>query len=375
MSAPAVKSALYQGNSLIITQTPTKFGGQQKSYLEMSNSTIQKAVAEIKSSLTKKDVDVKKIFFECFDSFRAARVKIAKQHNTSDFEQFGRMRTDDKAASTTYTTLCRPYDKYGNTIKLSMLSTFIPDLIKGKKVQKGDQNSQIHGRIFNIPNPSECSPLLSQPKTEEEAREKMQKMKTTDPINFQKIYDLAASAQYQANLTKIKVPIDLFNLPKDSEIRMAAAAIHMRVGEALIQIGEYFMLHNAKIPLAYSVKNVTELMPFVQFNHMNRDDIKTCLQDIAGIFERIIKKEKPDPASLKKDLAEFRYKFAYCMPCERGSAAIGEWFEATMAALHGFKIISSEDVLLDCEAFATPYFPNFIKKYETLVQLEPIEKS
>jgi hypothetical protein len=87
-----------------------------------------------------------------------------------------------------------------------------------------------------------------------------------------------------------------------------------------------------------------------------------------------VTRKNPDAATLTADLAEMYHKFSFGMPEERGSGAIVEWLESTLAGFHGFRVRMPDKTMGYFEAVTTPYAPNFPKKYASILTLEPIEK-
>ncbi len=68
---------------------------------------------------------------------------------------------------------------------------------------------------------------------------------------------------------------------------------------------------------------------------------------LAGSFEECVNSKGKDPETIKKNVAAFRYLFAHAMPYERGSAAIGEWFEKAIYKHCGYDFSSGSSADLN----------------------------
>jgi hypothetical protein len=370
---PGGNCGIYEGNTTQIQRVPNKYGGQQASYLQLSNELIQKAVVDLRQSISEKNADIKKIFFNLFDSFCEQRRMIAKQHGTPNWELFGSLRTKTNSNSfrRNYTPLKGDYPKYDAKIRDLILGKYLPAVLKDKVVKVGDANSQVHLHLFDIPTQDEIKlfkkDIASGGHDEEEA---LRKIRANDPVRSRKLTEIEALRVYNNELMDLSC--NLFDPALAKVGGVIAATVYMRIGKALIEGAEYILVYHVDSP---PEKFIESMRPPVLITHMRAEFIDACMEELAAIFERIVKAEKPDGATLIKNLAEFRYKFAFCFPCHRGSAAIGEWFESTMAALHNFKVTQPQDVVLDVEAFAYPYMPFFEKKYAELVKLVSLEQT
>ena len=98
--------------------------------------------------------------------------------------------------------------------------------------------------------------------------------------------------------------------------------------------------------------------------------LSETLQAIAKIFARAILWDKKEIGELKRQVALFRAYFSHCMPCERGSAAEGDLFEALLYAVHGYTVNYTKDKMIDLEALTTPVLSEFLKNYDSMISLD-----
>ena len=364
-------SPLYLGNNLR-ELSPHKFGGTQENYLKLSNETIQKAVDCIKRTEEK----AKDLFSRVFDLFTETRKQIAKEQGDANYEHFGKIRTIESAALSSTPCLAE-YEFTGNALKNGIIKDLITELLAGKKAEKGDFNCRIKARFSIIPDENKTMALMPKAKLNDEQARSVEELKTTDPERYQQIRDYYSASAYQLTMYSLSHKahgpfnfsntLRIFDLPQDSKVRMLAISVAISVENKILQIGEFITLYRGEIPA-----NLTD---FVQINHMHAENMVPMLNNIADIFLQIVTAKEIDAKKLKLDLAEFRYKFAYCMPCLNGSAAIAEWFEVTLAAYHNYKVQLAGDTHIDLMAFRNPYYPDFTTSYEQKVQLSPKEIS
>ena len=352
MSTPAsVKPILYQGNN-IGNLCPGKYGGTQSAYLELSNKVIAVAIQEIQTA-EKKD---KELFHKIFQLFREARHSIAKEQKTPNHQNFGQLRTVD-GGPVSNTPLVHEYAQAGVSLRKKVMIPLLADILAKKMNGKGDETCQIKGTLIPIPDEKKSEALIPKLHDNEAISRAVEKLRSTNPSEYQQIKEYMTAQEYQMSLIVFESsPIDLFR----SNVQMLAASVHVMVANKMTQIAEFITLYRKDKP-----DNLTD---FVQINHLHAENIDLMLDDIADIFVRIVTCDQLE----KRDLAEFRYKFAYCMPCLNGSAAIAEWFEVTLAAIHKERIIIPQNIAVDLLAFGNPYFPHFVKAYEKNVQLEKI---
>lgn len=330
---------------------PSLYGGKQQEYLQAAEQTVQKGVVFVKEALSKADVDCQALFYQLFDMYAAARGRIAKEHKSKDAEDFGHMRNAIGAKQVHFTYLDQQYLAYGDRLK-KIIAKQLPRLMKGEQVKLGDANCQIHFRTFDIPKKRQIS-------------EEKGVLAVKDD---QEGADLISAIGYKS---EANMAVDLFQIPQGM-LRFVSAQVYWKVGNDLIPASEYLCLYDATLQPQDAADallenpeevgpNLVQNKPCVMIKHMDKKHIVKTMALAAALFEKIITKKSP--GTLKDDLAEMRYRIAHIMPWERGSAALGEWLESTMAQVVGFTSAFPQDRMGDMEAFAIPYLPNFVPKY------------
>jgi hypothetical protein len=128
------------------------------------------------------------------------------------------------------------------------------------------------------------------------------------------------------------------------------------------------------IETAYGKIPVSFFQPYsigTELVHTSKEDLEALLPHISNLFDALINSEKDDPEFINK-MADFQYCTAHACPFYRGSAAIGEWFEMILFALHGFSITYKEEYSINLEAL-TSTLPEFIRNYPTYFELRPLK--
>lgn len=137
--------------------------------------------------------------------------------------------------------------------------------------------------------------------------------------------------------------------------RMWILTVNQKKGDDVIPVTRYFGFLNTE----------EECCREIIIWHMEKQYISKSLNHLADRFVACINSKK---VSLISEVAEFRFKFAMIAPIERGSCALGEWFENSIIHSHTKKfVIYTLKKLVELEIFGTAYLPDFIKVYPTLI--------
>jgi len=215
-------------------------------------------------------------------------------------------------------------------------------------------------------------------------RDRLIQLKKDDPATYQFVHDFTNAHAYK---NMVNMQGDIFALLPDL-LRFVSATAYWKEGDGMIPVTEYICMYDATLSpedAVAALKENPEILwkgaedqaavqqkPCVMIRHMDREHIQPCLMRVAAVFERIVRRDKPDETTLKADLAELRYRLSFIMRDERGSAAVSEWFESALAEIHNFTAKLPDGTKGDCEALSTPYMPNFVKKFVKLLNLAPL---
>jgi hypothetical protein len=106
----------------------------------------------------------------------------------------------------------------------------------------------------------------------------------------------------------------------------------------------------------------------VWINHLSYTLLPKVLKDVETVFCRSLQCQELE--TLIPLVGEFRFKFAFACPYERGSAAIAEWFEKAIYQSKDYELSYKNGVMIDLKAFETPSLPLFLKKYPSYIVLK-----
>jgi hypothetical protein len=164
-------------------------------------------------------------------------------------------------------------------------------------------------------------------------------------------------------------PLDYFKQGDETQ-EFVTAQVEILMGDAPISAAEYFCPYTRGATKEDSATGLVEAEPTIQIRRMDKRDIGTSLKHIAALFERIVKPAKAYTAdALKKDLAEFAYKWTFTSPFDEESGDILHLMQTALAGLHGFKFKVSDKVKIYDLALSKPYFPTFLQKYKSVVKI------
>jgi hypothetical protein len=156
-------------------------------------------------------------------------------------------------------------------------------------------------------------------------------------------------------------------LDKGARNAFVVAKVYLEIGDERIVAAQYLTwLHSnyGEDPLKRMKQKSV-----VWISHLSYSLIPKVLQDIASIFCKAVLCYELE--ALIPLMGEFRFKFALACPFERGSAAIGEWFEKAIYLFKGYEL-SYKNVMIDLKVFETPALPVFLEKYPNYIELKKL---
>ncbi len=367
------------------------YGSQQDDYLKRSLDNIKYGVSLVKDGWHNQE-ELEKIFFVLLDVFGKSRAKIAKDHGSQNAKLFGNRRDINSKNEIHCFFMDATYESYNapilsfllNKMKLLQNSNALTcnkkivskDAYQGVKTsfeievldcnelknRKWDQLTL--DEILTFPCSSALKALYIRESLEDlcdtelavKVRE-MRKFKNEHPELYKR-----------KNMTIAIKLLEEAYLEAGEFQKLVFATARLTIDEKHYATTQYVTwgIENPLIdPLSLMKKNCKVMV-------VNQDIylVEVLLKDIAKIFKETILWDKQDLTMLKNKVAMFRFKFAHAMPFERGSAAISEWFEHLIYVFHGIQCKYKNGGSIDLAAYANPFFSDFFKIYDSMVELQ-----
>jgi len=155
---------------------------------------------------------------------------------------------------------------------------------------------------------------------------------------------------------------------KNSRDTYVAAKIYLQIGEEKVVAAQYLTWLNSSLK-----EDPLERMKCrskVWICHLSTDLISKVLKDIQSVFCKAI--QCNDLENLIPLMGEFRFKFAFACPYQRGSASIAEWFEKAIYLSKDYELSYKDGHQIDLKAFETPCLPPFLEKYPNYIELKKL---
>ncbi|MBA3238922.1 MAG: hypothetical protein H0T62_11335 [Parachlamydiaceae bacterium] len=407
--------------SYIIDQAPQRFGGRQSDYIHQANGIINLTADKIIQAREGKSTNLQKFFFEIIAELSSHRGRIAFEHQTEDFEKFGKRRDNDNnyPGRTSTLLLFDVYKEYGDKL-INLFSRYLEKMESNGKFENNFliddvcdgritslnievmDNTYLHEQNYNreesyIPDFEEETRNKKDKDWSEdkilEYRTKYLKFKLESPEKYQKRRITQGLARLQSecpspeyfglkpNMVRQIVP------KKEADIilgNMKSLYVHVvletEIDREMHILTEYFTwmfedsewIHN-KTDSHHPIKRMKESSE-VLLVHQDEFLIEKTLNEIAKIFEKVVTWNSMTYTefNLKDSMAHLCFLSAHNMRDFRGSAAETEWLEHSIYRSHGFKIAVKEKRIIDLDAFANPIFSNFKEKYHQVTTLIPL---
>lgn len=367
----------------------------QDDYRKKSAAAIGRALKKVEVC-EKTQEKLSALFFELLTDFGAARKEINESHNTDDAKGFG-VRRDGffSEYSTCLDDVYKPYnarilkefrellDPYAEELenrtheKIKVIAKDrFQELESSFEIEVFDEDeiaelNNIKPIIFPEGFPED---LLTAKKLEPEKLEILRKA-------FEELYN----CQYD-KLTKV----DLVNYIKI--LHKKYPYIQKRGWGRMIQndgnIKSFYALATARFTVDGKSTSVSQYLVWLHrdgtmhpLDRMQWHTIctvihqPTCLIDstlkVASLFfAKAILWNRQEVKELKEYVGLLRAYFAHACCFERGSSAVGEYFETMLYHYQGFCLHYSNKKLVDLEAFTTPLLSQFMANYDSMIRLE-----
>ncbi|MBP9841957.1 MAG: hypothetical protein KBC64_05995 [Simkaniaceae bacterium] len=365
-------------SSFITTSHPDRFCGfggtdpatTQSIYAEGSQRVISHAIEIIKSSVENTE-DPKVLFPNLLKIMADMRREIADLCSTEDAEKFGKRRDDfggqdlskvlDITTSTELTTYT--YYRYAEALSRSW-NEKVPDFVskEGNLLALDTAMSKFYLTSYPLQKIKELQWNIA-PK--DLTREVISHPVTSTDVSktlVQSIHCDEAFSRKVRMANRIRRDYPITYILEEEVEEPGSLSSRVVCGQS------FFKTSGGCLPLTESVISFQKngALPkrtAVVLMHQHFSLIEPTLEKISEVFKRIIEWNKEDPQDLKKEVALFRYLFAHCCPFSRGSAAIGEWFEKTLYAYHGFTITHNPEKTGDLDALIALTFEAFFEVY------------
>jgi hypothetical protein len=326
-----------------------KYGNNDLDYRKRTIEVMTLGSSAISKAKQKGTID-RSLFFKIFDIFCKTRSEMAAAYQLKNGGQFGRRRDEQGSMDHHFTIMDREYSACGKQIR-AMMARHLSKLIQGQEVHLGNKDSQYHLRLL----PHDLFTTYRS-NVVDEGPNKSEHLRTW--------------VMWKNLLNEFPNLAIAFALPEDVRPRFLLAEIRTRLGEKLIPTAYYCsildMMHQDD-PSVLTNESLAQVM------HMEKKYIKEGLDHLADLFSTAVNAEKKD---LLRAVGEFRFKFAMVTPLERGTCAIGEWFEnALFHSRTGNFVNYTANRLVELEIFSIPYLPIFIKAYQEMISYEGIPSS
>jgi hypothetical protein len=105
--------------------------------------------------------------------------------------------------------------------------------------------------------------------------------------------------------------------------------------------------------------------------HQDNFLIDDTLKEIALIFAKAVLANQENQSDLEQNTGLLRHYFANNMPCERGSASIGEMFEGSIYGARDLEVHYNPKKQIDLEALTSPLLSLFMENYRNMRDIMP----
>ena len=364
------------------------YGGMQADY----NRRVEAIVKETAGKITlarSENRDLAKLFHEILADLGAARRKIAIDHKTEDGERFGVRRDGIRLSDNSFgiTSLFGQYEEYGKRLLHSIrrelepikrtLRTIDQTSLQVKKASLLGRASRVDFEILTCENhiwggPSIISAAryvefyeligIEPPKSPPTKEDLMSVGFNTDAIRTLKEKKPGEYKKHKL-LSAIRAIREMFPNKRMSD--WVTGTVRFQVGDKMVALTQYVVW----LYRTYKEDPIDRMSENSSVTLLHQDPflIEMMLEEIAKVFDRVIRRDKQELPALQRDIALMEYEFAHAMPFARGSMAISEWIEMAIYESHGFEIKYKLPVNL--EALTLP-FQEFVEKYPSMVDVQ-----
>ncbi|MCK4934738.1 MAG: hypothetical protein KAR79_04040 [Simkaniaceae bacterium] len=345
----------HTASRFIVNQQPSKFGGFQVDWEEKSQAIISQMGGKMRMLRMIKREDYKPVFYTLLEEFERLRGEIAHQHETPAAEKFGMRRDRIGTPPFHQTFLDREYQGYGKKLLRKQYMHYLRNLDGATSKSWSYEDSKVEVEIFR----------------KEDVR--------LDPSTFPKTPPGASKSERDlaTRCFKIKHPKEFQVYKRFAMLQTIERAypssehpksffVSMKIRH-LIEGKMYLMTEFLSWGVGEPTSDTFVKMPAnssVCMVHMDKLLINETLPKVAEVFDRIMKWDGGDQKNLKEMIAEFKWRLAPCMPDDRGTSSIAEWFEQSSNVSYGLEQVKYDDSqMMDLEALITGEKAKFVTAY------------
>jgi hypothetical protein len=379
------------------------FGQVQEQYIRRARVTISKAKQMLREAVEKKG-DLGRFFSELLIFLASERRSIAFDHGTPYAKEFGSRRDLEGSADVSYTYFAGGYAEYGRRI-MQLLKNHLskmeqqPDGFVQKKMHLEEscfgRRSSFDIEIFEreeIKNQGLCQ-KVDRSLLPEDFPFDLLEIKVKSREEELKLFKAFRSLrqklpQQYANLRMASLMLNLMkDFPSPFKAENNSGAMEW-VGD-LAHLKSTYILATTSLEIEGKMEPIFQYLTWAYRDpehpeenlldrmcnlstlmviHQHESLIENTIRDMGSTFAKAIQWDGKDLSILKKLVALLRYEMA-CMPFSRGTAAISEWIEAAIYEYHGIKYQADPNRLVDLEAYASPFFSDFLNSYDGMIQL------
>lgn len=404
--------------SFIVNQEPNRFGDKQEDYTQRARQIIQDTANKI-SMCKGKGGDLKALFFEIIADLSQKRNEIAKDHQTEDYQNFGKRRDAFYPGHVSDLWLAKPYEKYNKQL-LKRLSFYLKEMDpshKGHFKEKHTIKENYLGRtteltieVFDMAGlfakgygkgdyfPAEISiKVLADIKDHEWSEEKIldyrnrfKKFKTDSPQNYQnwrfteifiRMNQLFPSPANQG----ISPSVVLQAYPKEKagilignmKSRIVHVILRTNVNQKMYRMTDYltwmyenFAWLNEKNLNHHPIQRMQERST-CGLLHQDEFLIEDTLKEVSSLFEKAVSWDRNTQSlqDLKDLMKPYWFVNVHNMRDVRGLAAENEWLEQAIFLALDVKMTRKSEELVDLIALANPLFSDFCTEYDRVTDL------
>ncbi len=380
-------SSAINTSNYIYDKNPISYGKGNDFFQAQTHGILEHAVKVIGDNVEMQN-DLEKVFFTLLDFFSTERQRIAQKTKTVDAEKFGRRRDSVEGVEDgySYTVLSQKYEEYGGRMLALMQSKLskMPHDLKGFKKPSLKETSKYMGRLSSF----EIEVMDIQKLVEKgwhrnvdiqeivkvcgdapDIKEKMKRLKTKRPGLYKQdkmVFFLQAINNAFPSPKLLKIPgLEPRYIGKIENLKShwVLATTRIQIGNKMYALSQYltYMYLNHRSDPVERMSGKSKITTI----HQDTFLVEPTLKEIAKIFKSAVEWDKSVNSlkDLKCRVGLMRYIFAHGMPTNRGSAAIGEWFEKSIYQHHGYEVPLSADGTVDLDALTSDSLSSFMEKY------------
>ncbi|WP_068468991.1 hypothetical protein [Candidatus Protochlamydia phocaeensis] len=404
-------------SNYILSQDPLAYGGQQRDYIQKRDAAIARQLICLEKAIEEKR-DLKQFFHQALSSFAQTRHELAISHGTEEAHYFGRRRWD-VIDDMSHTGLAGKYGAFNPKI-----THFLSKLLKNEIPLEGKPHKNKFktetlclGRRCSFEVEILDAQNLADREWDSYPPSYIKQVDEDPNVKAMPEVNQVDENHYPPTLEEQHI-IDTFKqMVKYVKQKHTAFYIHGKVNYALKGLADsfpspqkifttdgvrfigntdylksLFLFGKVRLEMNGKMYALSEYITWTYQDHqtdpverikrsvvviMHQDQflIDETLEETAKLFEKAMQWDSStgDRQAFMEQVALIRYLFAHCMPYQRGSAAIGEWLEKLIYQSKGFACEHNSQTLGDMEALAAPLLSDFLKVYETTINLSKLD--